>query len=50
MIGLCKHEYDSSNTECQEHTLMGKDGKPNGITRCPHRWVCIAKAELKEEK
>lgn len=50
MSKLCNHEYDASNKECQEHTLVGKDGNPNGVSRCPHRWACIAENELKEMK
>lgn len=38
-VGPCGKPYSPSESRCQVKVLVGMDGKPNGETRCPHRWL-----------
>ena len=34
--------YDPLDSRCREAPLVGVDGKPNGLSRCPRLTVCAA--------
>ena len=44
----CSHVFDRGNPLCQVKPLAGRDGLPNGFTRCPDI-MCRLKGEKKYE-